>query len=401
MNRNPKGCSNIGGTIAANMEYCRGAVMHLFSLYGYRPFSPAEFQLVEDVWSELAPQRARRLIPVMSPHGEPCVLRGDITLSAVAYLASHHERGEKPLRLSYADRVYSVPQPPRDNLEENQVGVELIGWEDTGADAEAAALLLRTLDQLGIEDSALVLGDVSVLEKIFATLPRECADKLIFELQKRSYTTYQTMLAEVDLPEKQAKLFRRLPSLKGGVSVIDEAAKLIDDASLLMPLTRLCGTLCKLGYEERLRVDLSFVRDLGYYSGPIYDAYSTKDGVLFGGGGRYDGLLAQEGIEGQAAGFALNLMELARHCASPAREPKMMLWGGGCDNADALRYAEKLSKSGVAFELSWTAEREESLAAASRRSYKWWVDMGDGRAISLPEKREVPLSDFESEVLPC
>lgn len=401
MNRNPKGCSNIGGTIAANMEYCRGAVMHLFSLYGYRPFSPAEFQLVEDVWGELAPQRARRLIPVMSPHGEPCVLRGDITLSAVAYLASHHERSEKPLRLSYADRVFAVPQAPRDNLEENQVGVELIGWEDTGADAETAALLLCTLDQLGIENSALVLGDVSVLEKVFAALPRECADKLICELQKRSYTKYQTMLAEVDLPEKQAELFRRLPSLKGGVSVIDEAAGLMDDPSVLMPLSRLCGTLCKLGYKNRLQVDLSFVRDLGYYSGPIYDAYSMQDGVLLGGGGRYDGLLAQEGIEGQAAGFGLNLMELARHCASQAREPKMMLWGGGCDNAEALRYADKLSRKDMAFELSWTAERDESLAAAVRRSYKWWVDLGGGCAISLPDKRKISLSDFESEVLPC
>ena len=134
--------------------------------------------------------------------------------------------------------------------------------------------------------------------------------------------------------------------------------------------------LCKLGYAERLRVDLSFVRDLGYYSGPIYNAYSSVDGVLLGGGGRYDGLLAKEGIEGQAAGFALNLKELAAHCASPAPAPLMMLWGGSCANAEALRYADALSKKNTAFELSWTKDRKESLSTASLRGYKWWIDLG-------------------------
>ena len=81
------------------------------------------------------------------------MLRGDLTLSAVAYLSAHFRDDERPLRLSYADRVFSAPKPPRNNLEENQVGVELIGWEGAGADAEVVSLLLRTLDALSIESS--------------------------------------------------------------------------------------------------------------------------------------------------------------------------------------------------------------------------------------------------------
>ena len=337
----------------------------------------------------------------MSPLGEPCVLRGDLTLTAVAYLGSHHTCSERPLRLSYADRIFSVPQPPKDNLEENQVGVELIGWEDTGADAETAVLLLRTLDLLSIERSALVLGDVSVLAGIFGGLPESRAGKLIEALQERAYTKYNMLLDGLALPEDKTRLLRRLPSLKGDVSVIGEAMGLFEDPSVLMPLKRLCDSLCKLGYAERLRVDLSFVRDLGYYSGPIYNAYSSVDGVLLGGGGRYDGLLAKEGIEGQAAGFALNLKELAAHCASPAPAPLMMLWGGSCANAEALRYADALSKKNTAFELSWTKDRKESLSTASLRGYKWWIDLGGRRVTLLPGGREISLNEFESEVLSC
>ena len=50
MNKNPKGCSNIGGPAAAKLEYCRNKALKIFSAYGYRPFSPSEFQLIEDVW---------------------------------------------------------------------------------------------------------------------------------------------------------------------------------------------------------------------------------------------------------------------------------------------------------------------------------------------------------------
>ncbi len=75
--------------------------MGLFSLYGYRPFSPAGVQLMEQTWTSLAPSRCRRLIALMSPLGEPCVLRGDLTLLAVTYAGSYHSRSEWPLRLCY------------------------------------------------------------------------------------------------------------------------------------------------------------------------------------------------------------------------------------------------------------------------------------------------------------
>lgn len=401
MNKTPKGCSNIGGSAAAKLEYCRNSAMELFALYGYRPFSPSELQLVESVWDNLSKPRARRLIPVMSPFGEPCVLRGDLTLSAVAYLSSHFNSGERPLRLSYADRVFSVPQPPKSNLEENQAGVELIGWEGAGADAEVVSLLFRALDRLSIEKSVVVLGDVSVLSHIFKDLPQDTGAALVDALQACSYTKYLELLKGLGLPEERDKLLRALPALRGDVSVISEMEGLIDDISVLAPLKKLCGTLSALGYEERLRIDFSFVRDLGYYSGPIFNAYSSESGVLLGGGGRYDGLLSQVGIEGQAAGFALNLKELSDHCADGLPTPSVMLWCGGDGAADALLYADGLSKKGISFELSWSSDRDESLGRARLRGYGWWVDLCGRQAVSLTSGETTDIIDFERDVMPC
>lgn len=400
MNRTPKGCSNIGGSAAAKIEYCRNSAMELFAFYGYRPFSPSELQLVENVWDNLSKSRARRLIPVMSPFGEPCVLRGDLTLSAVAYLSSHFNSSERPLRLSYADRVFSVPKPPKSNLEENQVGVELIGWEGSGADAEVVSLLFRTLDRLSIDKSIVVLGDVSALSYIFKGLPQKTGADIVDALQTCSYTKYFELLDGLDVTEDKDKLLRALPSLRGGCSVISEMEKLIGDASVLAPIKKLCAALCKLGYEDRLRVDFSFVRDLGYYSGPIFNAYSSESGALLGGGGRYDGLLSKVGIEGEAAGFALSLKELADHCVDGSPSPDMMIWCGD-GAADALLYADGLCKRGISFELSWSSDRDESLCKARLRGYGWWVDFRGGKAVSLTSGETIDIIDFERDVLSC
>ena len=398
MNRTPRGCSNIGGDGAAKLEYCRNRAMQLFAFYGYRPFSPAELQLVEDVWNNISAARARRLIAVNSPFGEPCVLRGDLTLSAVTYLASHFSDDERPLRISYADRVFSVPQPPRHNLEENQVGLELIGWESAGTDVEVLSLLFRTLDELSIKRSVVVVGDVSVLSKFFEGLAPEVKKSLILALCDGALTEYRRLLAGSGASRERKKFLAALPELKGGLEIIDEAVSMLKNPAPLMPLKTLCDSLAKLGYGERLRIDLGFVRDLGYYSGPIFNAYSLDTGAALGGGGRYDELLTKFGMDGEAAGFGLNLKELASSCVDGSPKPQLMLWCGGSDPADALRYADGLYRKGISFELSWHNDREESLRIAGLRGYGRWADYAAKKLVLLEtgETRDLTSEELEA-----
>lgn len=401
MNKNPKGCSNIGGGAAARLEYCRNKALELFSLYGYRPFSPAEFQLIEDVWHKLSPSRARKLIAMTTPFGEPCVLRSDITLSAVSYLDSHYKDSERPLRLCYADRIFAVPQPPRMNLEENQVGVEVLGWEGAGVEAEVISLLFRTLDTLSIENSVVVLGDTSIISKIFRDLPPEKAGMLTDALQNSSYTTYREIMETMELSDDKRGLMETLPQLKGDVSILGEVMKLICDTSVVLPLKNLCDTLSKLGYQDRLRVDLGFIRDLGYYTGSVFNAYSSSSGASLGGGGRYDGLLSKIGVEGQGTGFAFSLKELADHSPERIQAPSIMLWCGNAHPSDALRYADGLAKKNISFELSWQSEKSESVRIAQQRGYRWLVDYAAKSVTSLCGGEEQELRKFETEVLTC
>jgi ATP phosphoribosyltransferase regulatory subunit HisZ len=63
--------------------------------------------------------------------------------------------------------------------------------------------------------------------------------------------------------------------------------------------------LGKRGVAERVQLDLSLLRDLGYYTGAILEVYDPALGHILGGGGRYDELLGQFGKPLPAAGFSL------------------------------------------------------------------------------------------------
>ena len=75
-------------------------------------------------------------------------------------------------------------------------------------------------------------------------------------------------------------------------------------------LAALYSTFADKPYSERVRLDLSIVNDVDYYTGIIFQGYVSRVPKMILSGGRYDGLLSRIGREHGAMGFALNLGEL-------------------------------------------------------------------------------------------
>lgn len=384
MNLTPRGCDSIGGELASCMEECRNETMKLFSSWGYNPFNPAEFQLLEGAMKNLAPKRRKRLITVNSPFGEPCCIRADITLSALSYMALHYTPEDFPIRLCYAERVFAVPNPPKENLEDSQVGVELLGWEGIGSDVEVLALLFRTLDSLGLNRSVVVLGDVSIVPTIFANLPQQLTNRLIELLGECAYYAYDRAVeSSASISEQDKKVLKALPSLKGSPDILKQAEELFASASILNPLKELVSSLTSLGYGDRIMIDLGFIRDLGYYTGPVFNVYSSSEGVLLGGGGRYEGMLSETEFSTQAVGFGLSLRELALACVPRERNARAMIWAGSAQQDKTLSFAAALAERGVPVEISWRTDRSGSKKLALSRDCSWWINMESGETEEL------------------
>jgi ATP phosphoribosyltransferase regulatory subunit len=79
------------------------------------------------------------------------------------------------------------------------------------------------------------------------------------------------------------------------------------------------------GIAGRVQLDLGLLRDMGYYTGAMFEVYDPALGHVIGGGGRYDDLLGRFGRDLPAAGFALYLERL--HIAQ-AEEERLSRDGG-------------------------------------------------------------------------
>ena len=61
---------------------------------------------------------------------------------------------------------------------------------------------------------------------------------------------------------------------------------------------------------SRVIFDFGLIRNIGYYTGAVFEVYDPALGAPIGGGGRYDELLSRFGRSLPAVGFALGVDRL-------------------------------------------------------------------------------------------
>jgi ATP phosphoribosyltransferase regulatory subunit len=91
--------------------------------------------------------------------------------------------------------------------------------------------------------------------------------------------------------------------MRGGPEILDAAGEAGDGLREL-------NARLEPGVAERMIFDLGLIRDLGYYTGAIFEIYDEALGVPLGGGGRYDDLLGRFGRSLPAVGWAIEVERL-------------------------------------------------------------------------------------------
>ena len=75
---------------------------------------------------------------------------------------------------------------------------------------------------------------------------------------------------------------------------------------------------------DRVIFDLGLVRDLGYYTGAIFEVYDPALGHVIGGGGRYDDLIGRFGRRCRPAASPCTWSG----CTSPRQRRSAARWSG-------------------------------------------------------------------------
>jgi len=244
---------------------------------------------------------------VFDDHGEVLALRTDMTIPIARVVATRYRAAEPPLRFCYFAHAYRGVRPHRGQMREFlQAGVELVGSPAPVGTAEVLTVMCHALTATGLRGYRIGLGDASLYRNLLRSfgVSEATGDRLVATLVKRDFVSLEAELEPLDLDDDDKALLLRVPQLRGGAELLGDA-----DGRVAEALEGLRGVYEMLPAEvaERVIFDLGLTRDLGYYTGAVFEVYDPTLGEPLGGGGRYDDLLGRFGRPLPAVGFALGI----------------------------------------------------------------------------------------------
>jgi ATP phosphoribosyltransferase regulatory subunit len=233
-----------------------------------------------------------------------------MTVPIARVVASRYATAEPPLRFCYFAHCYRGVAPARGQPRELlQAGIELVGAPAPEGTVETLTVLCRALDATGLKDYRIGLGDASLFPALMASLdvPEPARESLLTALVMRDFVELEQRLAASGVSGGAAELLLDVPQRRGGPELLAQAP---EQAERAIEGLRQVHELLEPEVAARVIFDLGLVRNIGYYTGAVFDVYDPALGAPLGGGGRYDELLGRFGRSLPAVGFALGVDRL-------------------------------------------------------------------------------------------
>jgi ATP phosphoribosyltransferase regulatory subunit len=246
--------------------------------------------------------------------GAVLALRSDMTIPIARVVATRYAEASPPLRFSYVARAWRATDrgvgEPREFL---QAGLELVGVPGAEGEAEVIALTIEALTAAGLGRHRVGVGDGALYRGLLSSfgVPEDAHMPMLEALSRRDLVDLEHQVDALGLEQAHHDLLVRLPQLRGGPEVLGDAPE-------VEGLRALHQQLEARGVADRVIFDLGLVRELGYYTGPVFEVYDPAVGFTLGGGGRYDNLIGKFGRDLPACGLAVDVQRV--HLAQAAEE---------------------------------------------------------------------------------
>jgi ATP phosphoribosyltransferase regulatory subunit len=331
----PSGTRDVLPQETGEVRAITDTLRRVFDGHGYGEiYTPAlEY---ESVLARADMDEARPAYRVFDETGAVLVLRSDMTVPIARVVATRYADSPTPLRFCYFAHTYRGVRPRRGQLREMlQAGIELIGAPAPEGTAQALSVLSAALEEVGLRDFRIGMGDASLFAALMESLRVDRAARagLLEALVRRDFVELDRRLGEAGLSGEEAALLLDVPQRRGGPELLTDAPAPVVEAVTGM---RRVHELLAPDVAERVIFDLGLVRNIGYYTGAVFEVYDPALGAPIGGGGRYDDLLGRFGRPLPAVGFALYVDSLHHALAGEERGTGVALFAGTVDLLAAL-----------------------------------------------------------------
>ena len=285
-------------------------------LFGYHDIQTPTFEYFDVFRKEIGTIPSKDLYKFFDKEGNTLVLRPDITPSIARVAATLFEEEDLPIRLCYTGNTFINHSNNQGRLREvTQMGAELIGDDSVEADAEMLAMVIESMQAIGLKEFQLSVGHLGFFQSLIedAALDEEARERVVELINNRNYFGVEEYLDSIMVKRSSKEAFAALGNLVGGVEVLAKAKNIAPNSSGIMAVKRLekiYDILALYGVEKFVTFDLSMTGNYGYYTGIIFRGYTFGTGDAVVKGGRYDHLLEKFGKTSASIGFAIVIDEL-------------------------------------------------------------------------------------------
>ncbi len=301
---------------AADKRRVESAIAAAFAAWGYDEVVTPTIEYLDTLTMGSGAALEPHMFKLFDKDNRTLALRHEMTTPIARLVGSRLKEEKLPLRLSYISDVYRYEQAQAGRqCEFFQAGVELMGSDDAAADAEIIALAINSATAAGLDDFTVCLGQVNYIRAVLKELGLDDEGRRMVEkaMERHDLVGLEKIAASLKLSETATEIIMELPVLHGGPELLAKAEALTDSEAAKTAICNLKSIYALLedyGVADRVVFDLGVIRDFGYYTGMVFEAYAPGLGFPLAGGGRYDNLLSDFGRPCPATGFALGIDRL-------------------------------------------------------------------------------------------
>ncbi|MEM9705532.1 MAG: histidine--tRNA ligase [Pseudomonadota bacterium] len=416
-----------GGLLSAEREML-SRVAQVYERYGFDPLDTPAFEFT-DALGKFLPDVDRPNEGVFSLQDDDeqwLSLRYDLTAPLARFVAENYDALPKPYRRYAMGPVWRNEKPGPGRFRQfTQCDADTVGAPAPHADAEICAMLVEALEAAGVarETFTLRINDrrilTGLLEVIGVDEEKDPQTKLsvlraMDKLDRLGEAGVEALLGEGRKDEsgdytkgaglQSGQIDQVMAFMAASADTNDGTIAALGDllgatpagAQGLETLSEISAQLSAAGVgDASAKIDLSVIRGLEYYSGPVFEA--ELNGTLtdekgqrvqvgsIAAGGRYDGLVARfKGAEVPAVGVSIGVsrlltaLALMENAAETSRGPVIVLALDRERMADYQAMARELRAAGL--------RAEVYLGGSGMRAQMKYAD-----------KRESPVAVIEGE----
>ena len=330
------------------------AINNIFYSWGYLPVKTPVFDFY-DIYRDCMDQNARdRSYRLVDREGDLLMLRSDVTLFLAKQIGLAVPKEKLPARVCYSDAI--LRHENTEDISRNeffQIGAEFVGAGELDGELEIILLLLEIIELLDL-DVCIHIGSRKIFENCFSALGGAVKEELKSCLMSRRFDKITAILKSKGYPSphKVADLLQFIGSTEefGEMLKVYRKNNHVHQPVIkeMEYLDSLFAVLNKLNKTGKIRADLSEIGVQHYHTGTAFQVYMEDIDSAIAGGGRYDGLLSQFGLQSPSVGFSMLLRKV-----EPFLKSHKIFGAGtdigkapGKDFAERYRKAEQLRKKG-------------------------------------------------------